>query len=242
MYNSPKKNLALPISLDVRVIILVAVLTMQLTSMMVTNGDATGNAYAKYSTNSQVQSLVNNCGIGESNGVNCALIGPQVQGDGSVSSPVISQSGAARGEQGPQGPVGPAGPAGPQGIQGLTGPAGPQGPQGATGATGATGPQGAQGPAGPTQELQVRTVPSGLVTVPAGGGQTTIIAECNPDEVATGGGMLIIDDDNVFNPSSQQSGEPETQPNTWVVLYRNNGPNPVDAIAFAECAKLVDAP
>jgi hypothetical protein len=56
MYNSPKKNLGLPVLLNVRFIILVAVSTVQLSSMMVASGDTTGNAYAKYSNN-QAQSL-----------------------------------------------------------------------------------------------------------------------------------------------------------------------------------------
>ncbi len=80
--------------------------------------------------NSQAQSLVNNCGIGQSSGI-CANYGPMIQGDGSATTPVITQSG---GQRGPPGPQGPAGSQGPQGIQGE------------------------QGPAGPTQELEVRTV------------------------------------------------------------------------------------
>ena len=39
MYNSPKKNLGLPVSLNVRFIILVAVSTVQLSSMTVASGE-----------------------------------------------------------------------------------------------------------------------------------------------------------------------------------------------------------
>ena len=71
MVNSLKKNLALPVSLTVSVIILVAVPTVQLSTLMVASGDATGNAYAKYSNN-LAQSLVNDCDVFHSDGApNC---------------------------------------------------------------------------------------------------------------------------------------------------------------------------
>jgi hypothetical protein len=103
MYNDWKRNRALPVSLSVSVILLLAVSTTQLSS----NGNiASDNAYAKYSNN-QAQSLVNECGINESSGVNCATNGPQIQGDGCATTPLISQS------SGQRGPVGPAEAAGP---------------------------------------------------------------------------------------------------------------------------------
>ena len=37
-------------------------------------------------------------------------------------------------------------------------------------------------------------------------------------------------------------GVPVAAPNHWQVLLINPGPNPVTIQAFAECAKLVDAP
>jgi hypothetical protein len=63
MYNSQKKNRALPVSLNVSVILLLAFSTTQLSSMVVSNGNTANNAYAKYS-NSQAQSLINDCGEG----------------------------------------------------------------------------------------------------------------------------------------------------------------------------------
>ena len=71
MDKSTKKNLTLPVSLNVRVIILLAVPTVQLSTLMVASGDATGNAYAKYSNN-LAQSLGNDCDVFHSDGApNC---------------------------------------------------------------------------------------------------------------------------------------------------------------------------
>lgn len=84
MYNSLKKDLALPISLNVIVIILVAVSTAQLSSMMVSYADTGTNVYAKYSTNNQAQSLTNDCGEDESSATNCGINGQQVLADGTA--------------------------------------------------------------------------------------------------------------------------------------------------------------
>lgn len=82
MYNSPKKNLGFPVSLNVRFIILVAVSTVQLSSMMVVSGDVTGNAYTKYSNN-PAHSLVNGCDVFDSGGTgNCQNNAPQITVDG----------------------------------------------------------------------------------------------------------------------------------------------------------------
>src|ERR687891_222184 len=130
---------------------LVALPTVQLSTLIVASGDATGNAYAKYSNN-LAQSLVNDCGVGDSRGApNCIINSPQIQADGSANIPMVSSSGG-------QGPPGPQGPAGPQGPQGLTGPQGDTGSQGPQGLTGAQGPQGLTGPKGDTGE----TGPQGL--------------------------------------------------------------------------------
>ena len=142
----------------------------------------------------------------------------------------------------PPGPPGPQGPAGPAGATGATGATGPAGPAGATGATGATRP------AGPTQELQVRTVPGNLVTVPSGQVGSSR-ASCAADELATGGGTTIS------NPGSNQVNEPDVDfgtrsgslgptdaPNQWHFGLFNPGPNSMDILSYAECAKLVNAP
>lgn len=99
------------------VIVLVAVSTSH-SSEVLSNIAAVVYAYS----NTQVQSLDNDCGIGDTDNTNCANNGPLIQGDGSASSPVVSQS-AGR-EQGYRGPPGPQGPSGPQGEQGPPGPKG----------------------------------------------------------------------------------------------------------------------
>jgi hypothetical protein len=48
-------------------------------------GSTTNYAHAKYS-NSQAQSFVNECGLDESSGINCANNGPPMQGEGLASS------------------------------------------------------------------------------------------------------------------------------------------------------------
>jgi hypothetical protein len=105
---------------------------------------------------------------------------------------------------------------GPQGVQGI---------------------QGEQGPPGPDKELQVREEFGETVTV-APGENGFAPAECNPDEVVTGGGFQYVESDNERNPSiaSFSIGD------GWVISAFNPGPNPMPINAFAECAKLVDVP
>jgi hypothetical protein len=188
---------------------------MQLSSMIVLNGNiAIDNAYAKYSTNRQAQSLVNECGIDGSNGINCMNNGPQTIGDGTANALTPLQI------------------SGPQGPKGDTGPQGPQGMQGETGATGA------QGPPGPSQRLQVRTVLGDPVAPLESRSATT---SCSAGELATGGGTSVVQSaNNIANPLIQaDSGQPTSNPNTWRIDYTNFGPAPVSIAAFAECATLV---
>src|SRR5919106_5538135 len=120
---------------------------------------AVNSVYAKYS-NSQAQSLVNDCGIVGSSGINCANNGPQTLGDGAATAltPLQISNPVKEGPPGPQGPKGdtgdtglqgPPGEQGPQGDTGDTGPQGPTGEQGLAGPAGQMGAQGEQGPAGP---------------------------------------------------------------------------------------------
>lgn len=63
-------------------------------------------ANAEYSNN-QAQSLVNECGLDESSGINCVANGPQTQADGSATAtPIISNAGG-QGQQGQPGLPGP---------------------------------------------------------------------------------------------------------------------------------------
>jgi hypothetical protein len=63
----------------------------------------------------------------------------------------------------------------------------------------------------------------------------------NPDEVVTGGALLLLDGNNEGNPSILEVGLPVIQPTEWFVSYYNQGPNDVSIGASAECAKLVEA-
>jgi hypothetical protein len=61
---------------------------------------------------------------------------------------------------------------------------GPRGPVGPAGARGATGPAGATGPSG----VAGGAVVARSVTFDAASAQDTLVAQCNPGEIATGGG------------------------------------------------------
>jgi hypothetical protein len=105
--------------------------------------------YAKYA-NTQTQSLVNDCQVGNSGGApNCAINSPQIQSDGAASTPINFQISNPVNEA----PAASAGPQGPPGPKGDTGDTGPQGPQGLTGVQGPQGLTGPQGPAGAQGEL-----------------------------------------------------------------------------------------
>lgn len=143
---------------------------------------------------------------------NCANSGPQTQADGTAIAPVISLFGGGQGEQGLPGPPGP---------KGEPGPAGPAGPQ------------------GPDKELQARVVSGDVVEVSSNELELAV-AECDPDEVATGGGIANTGGGNVINPFTADSQQED--PPRWEMNVINPDPNPIGIEAFAVCAKLVDAP
>jgi hypothetical protein len=79
------------------------------------------------------------------------------------------------------------------------------------------GGQGEQGPPGPDKELQVRTVVSSEYVLVPPLASREISVECNPDEVVTGGALLLFDDfDNYGNPSILEAGLPVNQPTEWL--------------------------
>jgi hypothetical protein len=86
----------------------------------------------------------------------------------------------ATGASGPAGPIGSSGPAGAIGASGPAGAIGPQGPSGSPGPAGPAGPTGAAGAGGPLVTYVRRA------TAPAG--TPTVVAECDPGDVMTGGG------------------------------------------------------
>lgn len=85
------------------------------------------------------------------------------------------------GAVGPPGPAGRRGPQGAKGVDGATGPPGPPGPKGADGATGLPGPPGKSG-------FQGAMIRSATTEVPVGSGSLIITVDCQPGEVAVGGG------------------------------------------------------
>lgn len=227
-------------------LVLVAVSTLQL-SIMVLPNDSVVYAYS----NSQAQSLVNECSGGDIISPNCAINGPQTQADGTASTPINFQI-SNPGKEGPPGPpgpkgdtgaTGPQGPQGEQGPQGLTGPQGPVGPKGDTGDTGPQGPAGPQGPPGPDKVISVRQEMSPVVPVGANG-LGIASARCEPDEAVTGGGHLlqIPPGATALAPRTlEESADPNT--NSWIVtLDLTNLPTPSgiwSIQAYAECSMLV---
>ena len=105
---------------------------------------------------------------------------------------------------------------------------GTEGPQGPAGADGATGPQ---GPAGPDKNLFIRTETTVLSGTIVPSGSAFLFAECNSDEIATGGGydnqggVEVID----FRPNG----------NGWQGLFFNtNAFNVNFASLSVQCLKL----
>jgi hypothetical protein len=95
--NNPKKNRTLPLSLEVKVIILIVVSAAQLSSMVGSNDYfAADNVYAqRYSTNlEQASSLVNNCSGDDESSQICVNTNPQTQGkDNNVNTQVTTPAG-----------------------------------------------------------------------------------------------------------------------------------------------------
>lgn len=101
---------------------------------------------------------------------------------------------------------------------------------------------GPQVPPESDNKLQTRTVDGNRVSVPPNGNPTIATAQCGPGEVATGGGIIVDEANNVINPHFQELGTPGSNPNTWVVSYTNFGPNVMHIQAEVICAQLVSVP
>lgn len=96
------RNQAFRLYKSVIMIVLIAVSTVQLSSIVLPNGTV---VYAY--TNNQAQSLSNECDVIDSSGVsNCQNSGPQTQADGTASSPITFQI-SNFGQQGTQEPTEP---------------------------------------------------------------------------------------------------------------------------------------
>lgn len=150
--------------------------------------------------------------------------------------------GGKRGSTGPTGPTGPAGGGAGVGATGPTGPTGPTGVSGSPGATGptgpagagsqVTGPTGATGPTGSAGSSPLPVVRFGPARV--GAGQHESIANCEPGEHATGGGIrfqhLIMTNTVESSPTWIA---PSLVPRGW--LARGNG----DSQASSQLAAYV---
>jgi hypothetical protein len=175
----------------------------------------TNYANAKYS-NSQAQSIVNECGLDESSGINCVANGPQTQADGSATAaPIVSNAGG-QGEQGPPGPPGPQ------------------------------GPQGEQGPPGPNKEIQARIVDGEVVIVEPGNREVARAFCNPGEIATGGGLEVSptspFGDPNRVNAHYAVTGQLQFETDRWIVSYDNPGPNSVLIQAAAVCAQLVDVP
>ena len=131
------------------------------------------NVYAKYS-NSQTQSLVNECGSGRSIGINCANTGPLTQGDSNTIAPTTSQISNPLSQI--SNPI-------------KEGPPGPLGPQGPQGATGSQGPKGDKGDNGPAFVPKIYRVDGPSETnIQGSAGTDASIAQCDDGDLLVGGG------------------------------------------------------
>ena len=129
-----------------------------------------------------------------------------------------------------------AGPTGPAGATGITGTAGADGQPGATGATGPTGPAG--DPGATSVVLRESTTQS---VIPDASGNFT--ENCEPGEVATGGGVRVLqadtEDVHVWrsSPAETSSGETTTG---WFVGIKNldveNNGNNINYVVSVVCA------
>jgi hypothetical protein len=115
---------------------------------------------------------------------------------------------------------------------------GPKGAMGATGATGANGPPGGQGVTGPRGSAGATNVVerANSGTIPANG-DITIPVDCQPGEVATGGGAFDRGNSGVYlyqsGPSPANVG---LTPNGWIASFHNTTATPGTGIVFVICA------
>ncbi|MGA9319257.1 MAG: hypothetical protein WBV84_14490 [Nitrososphaeraceae archaeon] len=110
--------------------------------------------------------------------------------------------------------------------------------------SGKEGPQGPPGPPGPDKVLEKRQTdsnpPPPSLPIVQPGGTSTRSAECNSDEIVTGGGYRISEA-GFGIPSFQGATVTDSIP-AWTVTITNFGSTLFTFEVFAECVKLVDAP
>lgn len=127
------------------------------------------------------------------------------------------------------------------GPQGSQGPQGVPGPQGPAGTDGERGPRGIQGPpgvlgfytvwvcAGFNQQCTEDEIPPG--------GDATVLADCDPGDLVTGGGW--IQSAIVNNEPMGVSANGPTDEDSWLVHLWHNGPTfDLGYSVYAQCADL----
>lgn len=106
------------------------------------------------------------------------------------------------------------------------------------------GPQGPPGPPGPDKKIQTRIVESDVRIIPPDPNFSLITATCASDEVATGGGYSVQEQlgvhDNLINYQVIEP-DPGQLANAWELRIQNPGPETIEVVTFAVCAKLADA-
>ena len=137
---------------------------------------------------------------------------------------VVFSGKAIRSLKGNAGPPGPQGPQGQQGAQGGQGPRGPTGPMGAPGSPGAPG----------ATNVITRDV-SGVV--PASGNLLNLQIDCQPGEVATGGGAFDQGNPNIWIYQSGPSpASPNQTPTGWEASFHNTAGTAGTGYSFVICA------
>jgi hypothetical protein len=112
------------------------------------------------------------------------------------------------------------------------------------GALGSQEPEGGSGEQGPNQQLRVREV-LGQTTVLPPGTSTILSAVCGAGEVATGGGVSVVNQPptSVSNELNHAFWiEHSIQGRGWMFTIQNPGPDPIRLEVYAECLSLVDVP
>jgi hypothetical protein len=143
------------------------------------------------------------------------------------------------GERGPQGLPGPSAPSEVFVFEGTQGEPGLRGPQGFQGERGDPGPQGKEGKEGKPGATSVKVRRVEVTTEPGQWGVGR--AYCEPGEVATGGGMWIVNgstkDVAVSTPGGHPDpNEPGATPTGWAASWRNEGTGEYTIRVYAVCA------
>jgi hypothetical protein len=109
--------------------------------------------------------------------------------------------------------------------------------------SGSSGPPGATpgpgpGPGPNQQQLQVRQV-NGDPTLVLPNSSGAAVANCDPNENVTGGGLIFGEIGSVLSNEINPQYSERASENGWEVTYFNPGPRDINILAFAECASLV---